>query len=133
MGSLLYRAATGRAPFGRDRVEDALDALAHEKPLDPRELVASTPVELVRLLAGLLEKDPALRIESVEQTLIELRALRLPVRPDALPARMALREWLKGALLPSRRSLEGDGFHEVTAEYDLPGTLTDEGPNASDG
>jgi hypothetical protein len=126
LGVVLYRCATGRSPFGEGADLRTVKAAMKDKPLNPQDLVPAIPTELVRYLAGLLDKDPAVRFSDLDTALIELRAVR-DLSGPARPPRLAVREWLKSRSL---KALEDDDVvrhDEVTAEIQLA-SITEEGP-----
>ncbi|MGW0790819.1 serine/threonine-protein kinase [Streptomyces sp. NPDC002911] len=61
LGVLLYTAAEGREPFGRNTPQDTLRAVREEEPPPLRRAGALTPV-----IEGLLRKDPAERLTAGE-------------------------------------------------------------------
>jgi hypothetical protein len=75
---LLYEALTGRPPFNHARVRDLLVAHASQKPVPPSQLAAvacAVPARLERLILSCLEKDPALRPETMGAIHAELTAI----------------------------------------------------------
>lgn len=127
MGVVLYRCATGRAPFGEGADLRTVKAAMKDKPLNPQDLVPSIPTELVRYLGGLLDKDPAVRFRDLDTALIELRAVR-DLSGPARPPRLAVREWLKARSLKALEEDDVVRHDEVTAEIQLA-SLTEEGPS----
>ena len=126
LGSVMYRCATGEAPFGEGADLRAVRAVTKDKPVNPQELVPSIPVELARYVMQLLEKDPHGRFEDLDGALAGLRATRDAIK-NARPARLAVREWLKEQTLNALKQDDVIRHDDVTAEYHLA-SLTEEGP-----
>jgi len=61
LGSVLYAAVTGRAPFAGKSVPETLYALKFTDPIPLCRMTKDTPVELAELIEQLLQKDPSLR------------------------------------------------------------------------
>jgi hypothetical protein len=75
LGCVLYRMATGEAPFrGADVVSILLAVVTHRPPA-PRELAPEVPPALSDLIMRLLDKDPAGRPGSAREAADALRAV----------------------------------------------------------
>ncbi len=61
LGGLLYEMLTGQAPFRGGNLLDTLRRVTSEDPTPLTDLCRGLPEELVRLVEGLLAKDPAQR------------------------------------------------------------------------
>lgn len=61
LGSVLYAALTGRAPFAGKSVPETLYALKFTDPIPLRRIAKDTPLEFAELIEQLLAKDPASR------------------------------------------------------------------------
>lgn len=61
LGSVLYAALTGRAPFAGKSVPETLYALKFTDPIPLRRIAQDTPLEFAELIEQLLAKDPATR------------------------------------------------------------------------
>jgi serine/threonine-protein kinase len=61
LGSVLYAALTGRAPFAGKSVPETLYALKFTDPIPLRRIAKDTPLEFAELIEQLLAKDPATR------------------------------------------------------------------------
>ena len=61
LGSVLYAALTGRAPFAGKTVPETLYALKFTDPIPLKRLAKETPLEFAELIEQLLAKDPAMR------------------------------------------------------------------------
>src|SRR5262249_34908835 len=75
LGSVLYRAATGKSPFGDRDTLSILNALATRTPTTPHRIVPSLP----RLFSGVgmrvLAKDPDDRPQSAREVVKAIEAL----------------------------------------------------------
>ncbi len=75
LGVVLYEMLTGEKPFaGRSATEIAVKQLRDE-PLRPRALVPELPLRLEALILRALAKDPAVRQQSAEEVVAELRTI----------------------------------------------------------
>jgi hypothetical protein len=80
LGVVLYRACTGRLPFGGKDTLSVLSALATQTPPPPHRLVPALPRACSALVMRLLAKDPADRPQSAREVVEALAALeRAPV------------------------------------------------------
>lgn len=61
LGSVLYAALTGRAPFAGKSVPETLYALKFTDPIPVRRMAKDTPLEFAELIEQLLAKDPTQR------------------------------------------------------------------------
>jgi len=67
LGAVLYRAVTGKAPFGDVNTLSVLRALATQTPVPPHRIVPSLPRMFSGLVMRLLAKDPADRPQSARE------------------------------------------------------------------
>ena len=67
LGCLMYRAATGRQPFGAVNVLATLQAIQGDTPIPPATTSAEVSQDLSDLTMCLLEKLPANRLDSAQQ------------------------------------------------------------------
>ena len=74
LGSVLYFACTGAAPFGSGSTPSILRRVCDQRPAPVRELNPSVPAWLASLIEQLHEKDPALRPQSTSEVAELLRA-----------------------------------------------------------
>ena len=65
-GSVLYEMVTGRPPFHGDSSMSTMAAIIKDRPRPVRELARETPAELERLIHRCLQKDPARRVQHVD-------------------------------------------------------------------
>ncbi|MBM3293869.1 MAG: hypothetical protein FJY82_05010 [Candidatus Aminicenantes bacterium] len=72
LGAILFEMVTGQAPFSGETPLSVALKHKNEKAKDTRELNPLVPEPLARLIAKLLEKDPAKRLQSAEDTIAEL-------------------------------------------------------------
>lgn len=75
-GCVLFEMVTGRRPFERATSADTMVAILHDPPPALSESGKERPVELDRLIAGCLAKEPAQRFASAADVLAALRALQ---------------------------------------------------------
>jgi serine/threonine protein kinase len=77
LGAVLYELAAGRPPFeGYDSTTSLLFQVTHVDPTSPRQLGATIPRELERLILHCLSKSPADRPATPAEFLRELRQVR---------------------------------------------------------
>jgi serine/threonine protein kinase/Tol biopolymer transport system component len=98
-GVVLFELLSGRRPFAGATDLDILHAIAH-RPADP--LPESVPLPLRELVERLLQKDPAVRVQSMREVVAELRRLArqsvtTPVAADRRRGRTLL--WAGAAAL----------------------------------
>ena len=75
LGAVLYRAATGKAPFGDRDTLSILNALATRTPVPPHRIVASLPRMFSGLVMRLLAKDPDDRPQTAREVVEAIEAL----------------------------------------------------------
>ncbi len=75
LGAILYRAATGKAPFGDRDTLSILSALATRTPVPPHRIVASLPRMFSGLVMRLLAKDPEDRPQTAREVVEAIEAL----------------------------------------------------------
>jgi tetratricopeptide (TPR) repeat protein len=75
LGVVIYEMLTGRHPFDRGRDAVLREAILHGEPEPLARLRPDVPAELDQLVAGLLEKDPGVRIAAAESVAARLGAL----------------------------------------------------------
>ncbi|QJW98173.1 serine/threonine-protein kinase [Frigoriglobus tundricola] len=98
LGAILYRMATGRAPFTGSTVTAVLTAVATHDPPPPVRVNPALPPALSALIVQLLEKDPGKRPASARDVADALTAIG---KGPSAPARRRRRErWaVRGAAL----------------------------------
>jgi serine/threonine-protein kinase len=117
LGSVLYAALTGRAPFSGKSVADTLYALKFNTPTPIRRLASDTPLELAELIEQLLSKDPASRPPTALVVANRLRAMQ-----QGLKKKSELSESTNIGTQESHTSLDLAEFKKRIAE-DIPGTM----------
>jgi serine/threonine protein kinase len=75
LGAVLYRAATGKAPFGDVNTLSVLRALATQTPAPPHRIVPSVPRIFSSLVMRLLAKEPAERPQSARDVMEAIEVL----------------------------------------------------------
>ncbi|HEV8070252.1 MAG TPA: protein kinase [Planctomycetaceae bacterium] len=75
LGCVLYRMATGRAPFGGSDLLSVLRALACEEPPPVRTLNPQVPAALSDLIGQLISKSPDQRPSSAQKVVDRLQAI----------------------------------------------------------
>src|SRR5262249_60812553 len=66
LGAILYAVSTGRAPFGGDSVEEALEQVRSALPSPLSKINPRVPRDLETICLKCLEKDPARRDASAQ-------------------------------------------------------------------
>ncbi len=93
-GVLYYELLSGQNPFEAPDIEAVMRRVVGEKPAPLRSLVADCPEGLERIVHRALEKDPALRYQSLEELQSDVLTV-LPSRPappvEASPRREPIR------------------------------------------
>ncbi|MGO8689353.1 MAG: serine/threonine-protein kinase [Thermoguttaceae bacterium] len=72
LGCTLYYAVTGKVPFPGGTTADKARAHCELRPLDPRRLNPRLSAEFVDVLAEMMAKDPAQRLQSAAQVIARL-------------------------------------------------------------
>jgi len=72
LGCTLYYAVTGKVPFPGGSTSDKARAHCELRPLDPRRLSAGLSDEFVDVIADMMAKDPAKRIQSAAEVMARL-------------------------------------------------------------
>ncbi|VTS02800.1 serine/threonine-protein kinase [Tuwongella immobilis] len=78
LGTVLYQLCTGDVPFLGENTQEVLSAVTQATPQPLRKLNSTIPIELIRLINRLLEKNPADRPESAQVVLDLLQAIAIP-------------------------------------------------------
>ena len=93
LGCAFYHALTGRPPVPEGTAAKKLHAHQHVEPLDPRQLNAHIPDELVAILARMMAKDVSRRYQSPTELIVHLKGLaeRLKLSPEAVGHDSAVR------------------------------------------
>jgi eukaryotic-like serine/threonine-protein kinase len=75
-GAVLYEMATGVAPFAGNSSAEIFDAILHDTPVPLKQLNASLPEELERVISKCLQKDRDLRYQHASQIRSDLERLK---------------------------------------------------------
>jgi len=75
-GCILYEAATGQRAFESQSTIDTLHKIVHAPVPLVKDVNASAPADLTRIVRRCLAKDPEDRYQSIKEAAIELRELR---------------------------------------------------------
>jgi eukaryotic-like serine/threonine-protein kinase len=95
LGSILFEALTGVAPFAADSVVETLHRIVRDEPAPLSAYRAGAPAELQRIVSKCLAKDPDERYQSAKELAIDLRAwTRGSAQADV---RVRRRRWLVAA------------------------------------
>ena len=73
LGCTLYYAVTGKVPFPGGTTADKARAHCQLRPLDPRRLNPTLSAEFVEVMADMMAKDPAERIQSAAEVIERLK------------------------------------------------------------
>jgi eukaryotic-like serine/threonine-protein kinase len=74
LGAVLYEMLAGRPPFSGDGHLQVMHAIVYDAPPNLRDLRPDLPLEIDRLVARALEKDPAKRYQSAAEMVRDLSA-----------------------------------------------------------
>jgi len=91
LGVMLYRAATGEAPFRGEAFSELADQILHETPRPAQEIV-SVPETLARLIERCLERRLDERVASVDDVITELDRVKVEAGLDDRAIQIAVSE-----------------------------------------
>jgi eukaryotic-like serine/threonine-protein kinase len=98
LGVVLYEMSTGKKPFSGDNVITTLDAVLNQKPVSPRQLNPSLPLDLEGIIGRAMEKNRGNRYPNAVAMKGDLQSLKKETesgltktgaRRPALPYRLA--------------------------------------------
>lgn len=82
MGVMLYRAATGQAPFKGEGFAQLAATILQDTPKSPRELVPELPAELDRLIMSCLDRNVSDRCQSINDLIAGLERVKRACKLD---------------------------------------------------
>ncbi len=89
LGIVMYQMITGTRPFRGDTSPSLMASILRDHPRPVRDLRADMPDGVIRLIERCLEKSPRDRVQSAQEVLIELKALRRAWESDPAQGRSA--------------------------------------------
>jgi serine/threonine protein kinase len=99
LGCTLYYAVTGKVPFPGGTTASKAQRIRHETPWHPRQFVPDISEEFVEVIADMMEKDPAKRIQTAAEVVQRLEPWASEVSP--IPSRQLSRSPWTAAPLPT--------------------------------
>src|SRR5207248_9191524 len=75
-GSVLYEMVTGRRAFKGGTKISTLSAILHKEPKAASEISPAVPMELEKIIARCLRKDPERRAQGIADTKLALEELK---------------------------------------------------------
>ncbi len=85
LGVMLYEMVTGGVPFKGESASDLIKSILKDQPPRLTEYLPDAPEDLQRIISKTLAKDKARRYQSVEELLVDLKAIRRRQEPGAGP------------------------------------------------
>ncbi len=82
-GCLLYESATGQKPFAGKDALDSLHKIVHAPTPQIKEINATAPADLQRIVRRCLAKEPEKRYQSIKEVAIELEELQQELKGAA--------------------------------------------------
>jgi len=73
LGAVFYKLVTGSSPFTGKLLAELIRATLFEKPLSPRKLKKSLPLNIEKVILRMLEKEPKNRYQNIRDVISELR------------------------------------------------------------
>lgn len=121
LGCTLYYAVCGKVPFPGGSTRDKARRHCEETPWHPRRFNPDLSEEFVEIIADMMEKDPAARIQSAEEVAARLEPWAHDAGP-LLAQQMSKARWMAP---PPPDEDEDDGYGEMPSgdagEYDSRG------------
>ncbi len=91
-GVMLYRAATGQAPFKGEGFAELAGKILQESPKSPREIVPELPTELEKLIMSCLERNISDRCQTISDAIAGLERVKKAAKLDDEAILNAVRE-----------------------------------------
>jgi eukaryotic-like serine/threonine-protein kinase len=91
-GVMLYRAATGQAPFKGEGFAELAGKILQESPKSPREIVSEIPAELEKLIMSCLERNISDRCQTIADAIAGLERVKKAAKLDDEAILTAVRE-----------------------------------------
>ena len=104
LGVLLYELVAGRPPFEGPSASDVIASILTQQPLPLSRYSSAVPVELERIIAKALAKDPKERYQSTKDLLLDLKGLKQRLDFEAELARSGQRSEHATRVVPLRES-----------------------------
>jgi Tol biopolymer transport system component/predicted Ser/Thr protein kinase len=86
LGSVLYEMVTGQKAFQGTSKMSTLSAILHQEPKPVSAITQAIPAELERLISRCLRKDPARRLQHMDDVKVALDELKEELDPDRAAA-----------------------------------------------
>jgi tetratricopeptide (TPR) repeat protein/TolB-like protein/predicted Ser/Thr protein kinase len=97
LGAVIYEMVAGRTPFKGDYEQAVLYAIMNEPPEPLTAVRAGVPMELERIVAKSLAKNPSERYQHADELAADLRALKKGLEAGAAPRSAAVSTARQGA------------------------------------
>jgi len=81
-GVLLYEMITGQLPFKGEYDQAVVYSIINDEPEPPTALRTGVPIELERVIAKAILKDPEKRYQHVDELLVDLRNIRMEINTN---------------------------------------------------
>jgi Tol biopolymer transport system component/predicted Ser/Thr protein kinase len=98
-GSVLYEMVTGQRPFRGDTKVSTIASILREEAKPPGELVEFLPLEVERIIARCMRKDPGRRFQHMDDLKIALDDVKAESESGALPGVRAIQRPRRARLL----------------------------------
>jgi Tol biopolymer transport system component len=102
-GSVLYEMVTGRRAFEGANKISTLSAILHLEPKAASEILPAVPIELEKIIARCLRKDPERRAQGIADIKLALEELKEESESGKLSAQMAAGAAVRPPARPPRR------------------------------